>query len=171
MDGSQTSSPWNAQKVALEGVLNAVKEELVERGLPVVINCREPAATGLGPNIFESRGTVQAVLEKMLRKKHPIQLHFFTGGVQEVEAWQGWNVYFSVPVGLTHQQPAEGFKTIPRDRLLLETDAPYLPLPGNKHSTPFDVASVDPAFAKALGCTVSELLRLTGANARALFKL
>jgi Tat protein secretion system quality control protein TatD with DNase activity len=83
-----------------------------------------------------------SILEKTLGKKHPIQLHFFTGGIQKVEAWQGWNVYFSVPVGMTHQQPAQGFKTILRGRLLLETDAPYMPLPGRKHSTPFDAIVV-----------------------------
>jgi TatD DNase family protein len=173
MDGSPGSPPWYAQKVALEEILRSVKDVLLERRLPVVIHCREPAAKD-GPNVFDGRGTIQGVLQDTVGKDHPIQLHFFTGGASEVEAWHGWNAYFSVPVGLTHQrqQRLQQFGAIPRDRLLLETDAPYALPPGvNRCSTPFDVAKVHPNFASVFGCTVPRLLRITADNARALFRL
>jgi Tat protein secretion system quality control protein TatD with DNase activity len=61
-------------------------------------------------------------------------------------------------------------KRVPRDRILLEMDAPYAPPP--KHgrvNTPFSIAEVHPAVAAAFHCTVSEFLQLTAENAERFF--
>ena len=62
---------------------------------------------------------------------------------------------------------------VPMDRMLIETDSPYLaPVPfRGKLNTPALVPHVAKALAEALGCSVDELAAQTTANTRRLFKL
>jgi TatD DNase family protein len=68
-------------------------------------------------------------------------------------------------------------KDIPRDRLLLETDAPYLlprslrPAPRSRRNEPRYLPEVLAMVARCTGCPTGLLARQTTANARALFHL
>ena len=65
----------------------------------------------------------------------------------------------------------EVFRWAPRDRLLVETDAPDIPpwsRRGELHR-PGDLPLTVAALAEALGAPVEEVAELTEANARALF--
>jgi TatD DNase family protein len=62
---------------------------------------------------------------------------------------------------------------LPKDRLLLETDAPWLapqPVRGKQNEPAYLVHTAD-TVAKAVGITVEELAELTTASARALFRI
>lgn len=62
-------------------------------------------------------------------------------------------------------------RAVPRDRVVLETDAPYLaPVPhrGQRNESAY-VTHVAVAVAAAWGCTTEEVAEVTSANARALF--
>jgi TatD DNase family protein len=61
---------------------------------------------------------------------------------------------------------------MPRDRLLLETDAPdQTPRPRRGRNEPAHLPLVAGALAAAIGASVEEVDALTSANARALFRL
>jgi TatD DNase family protein len=63
--------------------------------------------------------------------------------------------------------------SVPRDRLLVETDSPYLaPVPhrGQRNEPAFVVHTCE-VLAAALGCRPDEAAAITSANARALFAL
>ena len=66
-------------------------------------------------------------------------------------------------------------KSIPDDRILIETDSPYLvpyPLRGKqKRNEPAQVVRTAAALAELRGTTVEALAALTAANARRLFRL
>ena len=68
-------------------------------------------------------------------------------------------------------------REIPRDRLLLETDAPYLtprdlhPQPKARRNEPAFLPHIARAVARALGRPVEEIAAETTRNARALFGL
>jgi TatD DNase family protein len=61
---------------------------------------------------------------------------------------------------------------VPRDRLLVETDAPdQTPRPHRGRNEPAFLPGIAEAVAAALGGTLYEVDALTSANARALFRL
>ena len=88
------------------------------------------------------------------------------------------------PPGITSRYPEscrfrraselrEAVRTVPRDRLLVETDSPYLaPTPfRGKRNEPAHVVRVGNVIAESLGISSAELDALVSANARRLFRL
>lgn len=133
-------------------------------GRPVVIHCREAEAECL--TILESRGMAG----------RPLLWHCFGGDAalaRRIIA-NGWHI--SVPGPLTYPANAalrDAVAVIPRDRLLLETDAPYLsPVPwrGTRNEPAYTVFTAR-AAAAARGETPEALWQTCGDNARRFFGL
>lgn len=131
---------------------------------PVALHCREAEEECLA--ILEARGFVG----------FPLLWHCFGGGpalARRILA-NGWHI--SVPGPVTYAANAalrEAVALIPEDRLLLETDAPYLsPVPwrGTRNEPAYTVFTAR-AMAEARGMTPEELWRLCGRNARRFFGL
>ena len=137
-----------------------------ERDLPVVIHSRDAAPQTL------------AVLEDEGFAGRPVLWHCFGGedALPLLERFlaNGWHV--SIPGPVTY--PANhGLRAavarIPHDRLLIETDCPYLsPLPWRgKTNEPAFAAFTAQAVAACLEMDLPELWRLCGANTRRFFGL
>jgi TatD DNase family protein len=105
-------------------------------------------------------------------------IHCFSYGVSEARAFldRGW--YISFPGNITWAKKeadkdriASLVRYVPRDRLLLETDAPYLtPAPHRgKTNTPLFIEHTYNRAAEILGLTPSELALLVAENAKTLF--
>ncbi|GFO25532.1 vacuolar protein sorting-associated protein 13d [Plakobranchus ocellatus] len=66
-----------------------------------------------------------------LPRDQPIQLHCFSGGAVAFAKWQKRfpHVYasFSGLVSSFEEHQTQGLRAVPGDRLMLETDSPYLP--------------------------------------------
>lgn len=104
-------------------------------------------------------------------------MHSF-GGSREIAdrlvrlgAWFSFSGYFLQP---RKSEVVDVFRQLPRDRILLETDAPDMlppadliahPLAGNANH-PANLPTIGAALAKALGVSPDELAGLTQANAR-----
>lgn len=139
----------------------------LECRLPIIIHCREAFK-----DLF-------AILdaEYMVNGKHaPGVLHCFTGTIAEAEEVlkRGW--YVSLSGIVTFKKSAdllETAKLIPLDRLLIETDAPYLAPQSHrgKVNEPSYLPETAAVIAKAKGIAVEEVAMATSANARHLFKL
>jgi Mg-dependent DNase len=134
--------------------------------LPVVIHSREAAEPTL--NILEAEGLAG----------HPLLWHCFGGddaiAVLDRLLANGWHI--SVPGPVTYPANTalrEAVGRIPHDRLLLETDCPYLtPLPWRgKPNQPAFTAFTAQTVAACLGMEVAELWALCGANTRRFFGL
>lgn len=133
-----------------------------ELRLPLIIHCRE----GLGET-----------LEVLARHPEvPAVFHSFGGTAADVAAIRSiGDYYFGINgiVTFKNSKLGEVLPVIGHDRLLLETDSPYLaPVPrrGRRNESaylPYTAAFV----ADALGISVAEIDRITTANAQRLFRL
>lgn len=139
------------------------------RDLPVVIHCRDAQAEMM-PMLREAagRGPLRAVM------------HAFAGDAAMAAECLELGLYVSFAGNVTYsnkkfQSLREAAVTIPADRILIETDSPYLtpePLRGKqKRNEPALVAHTAAALAALRGVPVEEFGRQTTANARRLFHL
>ncbi len=136
--------------------------EIVRRiGLPVILHVREAHADALA--IIADFPEVRFVV------------HCFTGTLSECEAWLSLGAYIGITGIVTYKNAADvqaAAKSVPADRLLIETDAPYLspePVRKQKINEPAHVAHVAAFVAGLRGIGPEELAKQTTANAAALF--
>jgi len=145
-----------------EAVFRAQIEMALELGLPVVVHNRD------------SNDAMLRVLEDPAYSGLAVDLHSFAGGLEMARRAASLGAYFGVS-GMVTFPKADNVRAalpaIPRDRLLVETDTPYLaPVPHRGHrNEPAFVAEVAGRLATELGCDLEELAGLTGANFRRLF--
>jgi TatD DNase family protein len=137
-----------------------------ELGLPIVIHARDPEGeTAATDEIF-------ATLDERAAGQEVV-LHCFSAPQRVADAAErGW--YCSFAGNATYPSAKElrfAAAKVPEDRLLVETDAPYLapqPLRG-KRNQPAHVVHTARGIAEARGVSYEELERTVEANARALF--
>jgi len=135
-----------------------------ERDLPVVIHLRQSAAEILD------------VLTRV-RRDGPLRgvMHSFTGTAEEAAALLelGLHVSFAGMVTFKKSQSLRQVAaTIPADRLLIETDAPYLspePLRGRHPNEPARLVHIAACLAEVRGIRLEELAAQTTASAQRLF--
>ncbi len=153
LDYHYDHSPREAQRA----VFRAQLELAAELDRPVVVHARE-ADSDVAHFIREYRGRVTGVL------------HCFSGGCEllEVGLEAGWYVSFAGMVTFKRFDGCELLRAVPRDRLLIETDSPYLaPVPHRgKRNEPAYVVRVAEAVAQLRGEPVEEVAAYTSANAR-----
>ncbi len=131
----------------------------VDAGMPIVVHAREADAD------------VAAVLTE-----HPgarIILHSFSSGPVLLEAAleHRWFLSFSGMVTFKSWHQDDAVRHVAADRLLIETDAPYLaPVPrrGDRNEPAF-LPHVAARVAAARGVTADQIARETSANATGLF--
>ena len=155
LDYHYDHSPRPRQRDVFESQLSLA----TELGLPAVIHARE------------ADDDVVAVL-----RNHPrcrAILHSFSSGpaLLQVALELGHFVSFSGMVTFRNWGRDEMVRTVPADRLLIETDAPYLaPVPHRGHrNEPAYVRLTAGRIAEVLGIETGEVIRQTGANAALVF--
>ncbi len=129
------------------------------------------------PVIIHSRDATEetiAVLEKEDFKDYPLLWHCFGGNSKDVKRilYNGWYVSVPGPVSYPKNEALrEAVEKIPLDKIMLETDAPYLTPQewrGKRNEPAYTVCTVQ-AMAKAMNIEASELWRICGDNARKFF--
>jgi TatD DNase family protein len=156
---------WDASTADLQKVMLRRHLELArELDLPIILHNRN------------SHDDLIALLEEFAAANAgPIRgvLHCFSGSdaYREAGLRLGLHVGFGGPLTYKKSVGPEDIRKIPRERLLLETDAPYLPpVPHRgKRNEPAYVALVLARAAEVLEREPAELDAETTANARRLF--
>jgi TatD DNase family protein len=141
-------------------------EIAIELDLPIVIHARDPEGeTAATDEIFETLDARAG--------DQPVILHCFSAPHRVGDAAErGW--YCSFAGNATYPSAKDllfAAAKVPEDRLLVETDAPYLaPQPRRgKRNQPAFVVETAAAIAAERGVSYEELERTVEANARALF--
>jgi len=133
--------------------------------LPVVIHCRESAAD---------------ILDQLTALARPVKgvLHSFTGDTDQAQAFLDLGLHLSFAGMLTFANKSldplrDAAARVPLDRLLIETDSPYLtPHPyRGKLNEPARVVLTGSRLADLRGLSADEFAHVTTSNARRLFKL
>lgn len=131
-------------------------------GLPAVVHCRDAEEDCL--KLLESSGM----------RDLPLLWHCFGGNTRMAEriVENGWHISVPGPVTFpANEALREAVAAIPLERLLVETDCPYLsPMPlRGKRNEPANLGYTIDAMAKARSMPVEELWTACGDNARRFF--
>ncbi len=133
-------------------------------GLPVIIHSRECDADMLRilRADFDRHGSINGVM------------HSFSSGRETADACLAMGLYISFAGMLTYKNAADlraVAATIPEDRVLVETDCPYLtPVPHRgQRNEPAHVALTAACLAEVRGVSAESIGEHTTANARRLF--
>ena len=114
------------------------------------------------------------ILRKHVRSHQAIHLHCFTGNTYVVNRWL--QVFPRTFFGFTNlarqfdEDQVAALCSLEEGRLLLETDAPYFPIPGNEVSSPSQLWFAAAAVANHRGLTPEYVLQLTLANGQHLYQ-
>jgi len=128
-----------------------------ELNLPVIIHCRSAF-----DDLFN-------ILSK--RKVRGV-LHCFTGTKEDVEKFLSFGLYFGINGIIFKMDSEEAIKTIPLDRILLETDCPYLSPPMfEERNNPLSLKYVIEEIARIKGVSVEEIEEITRKNTKDLFNI
>jgi len=165
LDYNRNFSPPHAQRKCFEDQL-ALAAEL---GKPVFLHERD------------AFGDFSATLKKYRNYLSGAVVHCFTGGAAELEAYVALDCYIGVTGWVCDERRGSHLvpllRDIPAERLLLETDAPYL-LPRclprsargkSGRNEPRFLPAIAAFAAEALGKTLEQLAAETTANAARLF--
>jgi len=140
------------------------------RDLPLVLHVRD------------AHEDLQKILSEEIATNGPLRgaIHCFSGDEEDARRYVelGFHISFSgtvtfPPRGVAHEGLRAAVRWVPDDRLLVETDAPYLapaPLRGARNE-PANVALVAQAVAALRGTSAETIARLTTDNAAHLFGL
>lgn len=139
-------------------------EEAYNRGLPVIIHAREATE-----EIFQ-------VLDSLGKRVPSGVFHAFSGSYETYERIIRYG-NFMVGIGgvVTYKNAgvAKSVERIPLERILLETDSPYLtpvPFRGKRNESSY-LVHIAEKIAQIKGCAVEDVARMTTENAFTMFDL
>jgi TatD DNase family protein len=159
------------QHSPLEVQLTQLRHQLelaLETGLPVIIHSRDAEKA-----LLEE---LTRYAEKLPQDRIPGIIHCFTGTREFGQACLDLGFYISFSGILTFKNAEslrESAKSFPLEKLLVETDSPYLaPVPfRGKKCEPRMVKQTGLMLAELHGRDPAEVARITSENARRIFKL
>jgi TatD DNase family protein len=168
LDYYRDLSPREAQRRAFVAQL----ELAAELDLPVIVHDRDAHDDALAilhdwcTSLHAPRSTLH---------EHPGVLHSFSGDVAMAEQAVAMGFYIGVSGPVTYKNAhrlLDVARAVPLERLLIETDAPYLtPHPHRgQRNEPAYVRFVAQAIAEARGLALDQVAVQTSANAHALFR-
>jgi TatD DNase family protein len=160
LDFHYDHSPRDVQEGAFRRSLRSARAA----GKPVVVHVREADAVCV--NVLREEGVPEA----------GGVIHCFTGDAPAARAYLDLGLHISV-AGIVTFKTAEAIREavriVPRERLLVETDCPFLaPIPyRGKRNEPAYVAETARKVAELWGTSADEVGRVTTENVKRLFRL
>lgn len=154
-------SPRDRQRAAFATQL----ELAADLELPVVIHCRE------------AQEDLIALVEPIHKRLVGGVMHCFGGDAAFAERCLSWGFHVSFAGNLTYPKAGNlraAADAVPLERLLVETDSPYLPpqpVRGKRRCEPTDVQHTALLLATLKKVSLEELARSTTHNAQRLFRV
>lgn len=163
------------QREAFQAQLALAKEV----GLPVVVHMREADDAWVGPASADLLDILSAWHADLVAAQHPLAerpgvLHSFNGTLETAQKAMSLNFYIGVTGPVTYKnadQKRQVIGQLPLERLLIETDAPFLaPVPQRgKRNEPAFVGYIADKIAEIQSKDPAEIAAVTARNAARLF--
>ncbi len=140
----------------------------LEMDLPAVVHCRDKETSEV------AYSDALDLLTPFAARGGRFELHAYAGSVEYLRKFSDLGAYFGIGGMLTFRK-ADNIRAnalaMPRDRILLETDSPYLaPIPHRgKENHPAFLPFTASALAELYGCSVEEITEMTTRNAHRFF--
>ena len=160
LDYFYDNTPREAQKIAFAKQIYMA----VNLKLPIIVHDRDAHEDTL------------SILKNENARKAGGVLHCFSGSVEMAREVLNNNFYISVGGPVTFKNARkliDVVKYVPDDRLIIETDCPYLtpePFRGKRNDSSY-ISYTAGKIAEIKGTTVEEIARITTANAKRLFNI
>lgn len=130
------------------------------------------------PFCIHCRGAVEDLYEILMQNKHLINhsglMHCYSEGKEWFQKFLDLGLYLSFSGNITYKKSDRSFlKDVPLDRILVETDSPYLspePLRGRVNE-PKNVQYIIDKIAFEIGISSDKLKKITTENAKKFYKL
>ena len=165
LDFNRNYSPHDVQR----RVFDAQLELATRLALPVFVHDRD-SGTAVGDHLARHRSDLRDAI-----------VHCFTGNAPTLERYLDLDCHIGITGWICDERRGVELASIvgriPDDRLLLETDAPFLlprtisPKPATRRNEPANLIWVARKVAEARGQTVGHVQVITAANARRVFAL
>ena len=153
-------SPRDTQKRVFEEQIILAKEV----GLPIVLHVRDAYAD-----------TLEILARNADKLTNGVLVHCYSGSKETVREFMRYDCYFALGGAITYKgaKKDDVIKAIPLDRLVVETDAPYLtPVPKRGEiNEPKNIEFVIKKIADTLGVSEQEVENITTTNAKRFFRL
>ena len=170
LDYFRDFSPRPAQRIAFERQLQLAADLVAAgRGKPLFLHQRD------------AHDDFVAMMKNFDGRLGPAVVHCFTGTRQELFAYLDRDWHIGITGWLCDERRGthlrELVKHIPANRLMIETDAPYLlprtvkPAPSHRRNEPMYLAHIVEELARDRGETVAAVAAATTATATAFFRL
>ncbi len=150
-----------------DGAPREVQRELLERQLQIAVERDVPV-------ILHDREAHEDMWKLLQRYKPRGVMHCFSGSVEMARDLVGIGMYIGLGGAVTFKnarRPMEVAAWVPEDRLLIETDAPYMtpvPFRGKRNSSALIPYTAE-KIAQVRGMTTEQILRITKENTERLF--
>ncbi len=135
-----------------------------ELNLPIIFHCR-----------MAHQDLIELLKQKNINEKQKIEgvVHCFTGSWEQAEEYLKMGFYLGFNGIIFKLDLDEVIKKTPLERLLIETDCPYLTPPGfeNERNDPRGVKFIIEKIAKLKGLSFEEIAQETHKNALCFFKI
>jgi TatD DNase family protein len=164
LDYNRNYSPHAAQRAAFIAQL----ELAAELKQPLFLHQRD------------AHGDFIAILREYRKNLREICVHCFTDTRAALDDYLALDCHIGITGWICDERRGrdlyENSRAIPDDRLMIETDAPYLlprtaPKASERRNEPAFLPYVVRALAEARGATVEHIAQITSANARRCFRL
>lgn len=168
-------------KVVAIGEVGLEKNERLpslEEQIPIMLRFVELAVANNKPIIFHIR-YVHKEFQQIIREnslKFNAVIHSFTGTLEEAEFYLAQGYYLGI-AGMVTFPKADDLRAVvrelPLERLLVETDAPFLApqVVRGQRNEPAHVVEIAKMIAEIKGISVEEVGRITEENTRKLFRI
>lgn len=148
----------------------------LEEQIPIMLRFIDLAVANNKPIIFHVRYVHQEFQQIILKNKLKLNavIHSFTGTREDAEFYLSQGYYLGI-AGMVTFPKADDLrlvvKDLPLERLLIETDAPFLApqVVRGKRNEPANVVEIAKKIAEVKGVSLQEVAETTEANTRKLF--
>jgi len=148
-----------------------VQQKVFEEQIELADSLRLPVAL----HVREAYEDTRKILENNKAKlSHGVLLHCYSGSAEMVKVFSKYDAFFAFGGPITFKNAVhniEALRAVPLDRLLFETDAPYMtPVPfRGKTNEPKHTALVVKKASEVLGVDENELIEKSNKNTKTLF--